>query len=339
MPSARRVAWAKLRVTAVSAAAVAILLTLFYLLAGGTLFEEKATLYLYIPDATGLSKGAPVRVDGIGVGQVSAFALTNSSDPNKVVKVTIDVVRSRLASIPVDSYAQISADTMVGDQFVDVSSGRSSKRMQSGGVIVYREENTLMKSVDLLQFEVQLRVIDATLRDIEQGRNRVGEFIVGEQMYNDLRRRLRELERGIREASQTTTTVGEALYTDRLYQRIAGPIGEFDRALARLQSGQGAAGQFLRDPAQYEQLRAGATGLRQSIAGVRAGAWMQSDAVYTGWTSRIDSLIRGVDRFNADPLMATPAVFDNLNGSMVELSNGLRDFQRDPRRFLRMNLF
>src|SRR5207248_3001918 len=110
MPSARRVTWAKFRVSAVCLVAVVILSTLVYLLSGGTLLEPKANLYIYIPDATGLAKGSPARVDGIGVGKVSSVDLTELKQPNRIVKVTIRVERNRLASIPEDSYVQLSSD-------------------------------------------------------------------------------------------------------------------------------------------------------------------------------------------------------------------------------------
>ena len=89
MPSARQIRWAKFRVVTVSAAAVVILSILSYLLTGGTLLTARATMHLYIPDATGLGPGAPVRVDGIGVGKVRSVALSGSSQPNRIVKVTM----------------------------------------------------------------------------------------------------------------------------------------------------------------------------------------------------------------------------------------------------------
>src|ERR1039457_3205763 len=116
MPSARHVKWAKFRVLAVSLAAAAVLGAMVYLLSGGSLLEQRAQIYLYIPDATGLEKGAPVRVDGIDVGKVSAVELTGSNRPDRIVRVTLAVTRQRLASFTADSVAELSADTLVGDQ-------------------------------------------------------------------------------------------------------------------------------------------------------------------------------------------------------------------------------
>ena len=64
MPSPGRVKWAKFRVTAVTLVALAILVTMLYELFGGILQAPKTVVYMYLPDATGLSGESPVRVDG-----------------------------------------------------------------------------------------------------------------------------------------------------------------------------------------------------------------------------------------------------------------------------------
>src|ERR1051325_4313175 len=116
MPSQTRVRWAKIRAVAVTLAAIAILGTLVYLLSGGTLFQQKATLYLFIPDATGLGPESPVRVDGIGVGKVEDVFLSRSTDPHRVVRVVMRLERAFLPRIPADSWAQLSSDSLIGDK-------------------------------------------------------------------------------------------------------------------------------------------------------------------------------------------------------------------------------
>lgn len=339
MPSGRQIRWAKFRVLTVSAAAVVILAILAYLLTGGTLLTEKATMYLYIPDATGLGPGAPVRVDGIGVGKVRSVVLSGSSEPNRVVKVIMTVDRNRLASIPDDSTAQIASETMIGDKFVDISSGTSRHFVSAGGEIGYQGSPDLLKSLDIAQFEQQLKVVGALLDDIEQGRSDLGQFIQGEQMYNDLRKRFSQVENGIRAAASTTSDVGRELYTDRLYQQMSQPLIDLDRSLARIQSGQGAAGQLFRDSAQYDKLRSDTEDLRRSIADLRAAEFMRSDSLYADWNRIVLSLIESVDAFNRGPAMTTTQAYDNLNGLARELQDTVRGFRENPRKFMRMKVF
>jgi phospholipid/cholesterol/gamma-HCH transport system substrate-binding protein len=339
MPSARFIRWAKFRVLTVCTAALVILSILAYLLTGGSLLTQRATIYLYIADATGLGPGAPVRVDGIGVGKVRSVALSGSNQPDRIVKVTMTVERLRLASIPDDSTAQLASETMIGDRFVDITSGTSRHFVSPGGEIVFKGSPDLLKGIDLRQFEQQLKVVSALLDDIEQGRGDLGQFVMGEQMYVDLRKRFAQIESGIQAAASTTSDVGRELHTDLLYRQISQPLVDLDRSLARLQSGQGSAGQLLRDSAQYDKLRGDIGDLRHSIANLRAAQFMQSDTLYADWNRRVLSLIESVDAFNRSPAMATTQVYDNLNGFAHELQTTMRDFRQNPRKYMRLKLF
>ena len=339
MPSARRVNWAKFRVSVVCFAAAVILVVLFYLLTGGTLFEEKAALFLYLPDATGLDQGSPVRVDGIGVGKVRSVALSGSNQPDRVIRVVLTVARDYLASIPADSYAQLSSDSLIGDKFVDITSGRAAVSMRRDAELTFKAQADMMKSLDLVQFAQQLRVVDALITDIEQGRGRVGQFVLGEDVYRELTQKVADLHKGLQEATSKTTAFGQALYTDALYRKVADPVAAFDQSLARLQSGQGPLGRLLKDPAQYEQFRSGAEDLRRAIGGLRSSELMQSDAMYDQWVRSLISLIRGVDDFNAGPLLTSRQPYDSYNGMARELRDTLRDLRSDPRKYLRLKLF
>jgi phospholipid/cholesterol/gamma-HCH transport system substrate-binding protein len=339
MPSARYVRWAKFRVVSVCVAALVILSILGYLLTGGSLLTKRTAMYLFIPDATGLGPGAPVRVDGFGVGKVRSVAFSGSTEPNRIVRVTMTVERDRLASIPDDSTAQIASETMIGDKFVDISSGTSRHFVAPGGEIAFQGSPDLLKSLDIGQFEQRLKVVSALLDDIEQGRSDVGQFIQGDQMYNDLRKRLAQIESGIQAATSATSEVGREVHTDRLYQQISQPLVELDRSLARLQSGQGGVGQFLRDSSRYDQLRSDTEGLRRSIADLSAAELMRSDTMYTDWNRRVLGLIESVDAFNRGPALTTSQAYDNLNGVARELQDTVRDFRQNPRKFLRIKLF
>jgi len=336
MPSARQIRWAKFRVLVVAAVAGTILCVLFYLLTGGTLLERKATLYLYIPDASGLGPGSPVRVDGIGVGKVSRVSLSGSKQPARVVRVALSVEHSHLIHIPVDSTADIGADTLLGDKFVGIQSGHSASTIRPDGEIALKPEAT---TLDLAQFAVQLRTVDVTLRAIEDGTSPLGQFVLGDDMYRDLLRRLDQIHRGLRSVEDANTQIGGLVYTDKTFRQIDAPLLALDQTLARMQSGQGAAGRLLFDSAQYDQLRAVLVDLRRSVAEFRAGPMVQSDGTYQRWRRSLSSLVERVDEVNAGPLFNSSEMYDNLNGLAIEMGRSIRDFRENPRKFLRMKVF
>src|ERR1035441_738419 len=207
MPSARQVNWAKFRASAVIVAGLLILGTLSFLLTGGTLLEPKTQIYLYLPDATGVAPGSPVRVDGIGVGKVTLVELSGSKEPNRVVKVTMSIERDRLTSITDDSTAETTTDTIIGDKFVDVTSGTGVSHLMPGGELRFKGSGDLMQRLDIAQFQQQMHLIELTLDDIEGGKSPLGEFIMGDGIYNQLRDKISELQRGIHVAAATTTAV------------------------------------------------------------------------------------------------------------------------------------
>lgn len=339
MPSAQHVQWAKIRSSGVILAGLAILFVLVYLLTGGGLFTQKARIYFYVPDASGLTVGSPVRVDGVGVGKVGRIELSGSNQAQRVIRVTLSIDRGGLAKVPADSNAQLSPDSLVGDMFVDISSGSSPQRLQAGSELAFAAQPELFKTLDLQQFQESLRSVDATLTDIEQGKSRVGQFVIGTQFYNDLRRQLGEIEKAVREGAAVTGTVGEPLYTDRTYRLIRDPIIALDTSLAAIQAGQGTAGQLLRDNAQYDHFRSVAQELRKSIEGIRSAEFIRSDRAYTDLSRSLAALIRSVDEFSASPLLVNSSVYDNLNGLAKEIRDSARGFHANPKGYMRMRMF
>lgn len=339
MPSARQVNWAKVRVVLLSLAALAILGDLAYLLAGGSIFQQQSIVYLYIPDATGLVAGAPMRVDGIQVGKVSSVALSGSNVPLRVVRVVIQVDRDRLPRIPSDSLAEINPDTLVGDMFVNVSSGKSSRPLPPNGELFFHPQENLVKTLDLSQFDQVLRGIDAVLTDIEQGQSRVGQFVVGEAVYADLIKRVDEAERGFRAAINARTEFGKFIETDAFYRQISAPLVELEQSLERLRTARNGSGPFLNDPAMYNQMRQAAADLRASVASLRAGPFVASDAMYSAWNGSLQKLIDGVDRANAGPLLADTKWYGQIDDAARRLRDGVKDFRQNPRKYLRGKVF
>jgi len=339
MPSPQRVSWAKFRVIAVSMVAVLILSTLAFLLTGGTLFEPKSTLFLYLPDATGVLPGLPVRVNGIGVGKVARVELSGSKEPNRTVKVTMTIERDRLPTIAPDSTAQVASDTAIGDKYVAINAGKRPDHVAPNDEIPYKGAEELLKTQDVKQFKKQVDAIDAVIRDIEEGKSLVGQFVKGDQMYRSLLGRVDGIERGVKAVANTESAVGRELYTDRLYQQIHAPLAALDNRLAQWQAGQGSAGPWLRDPAQYQEFRDRVAKLRSAVTDLRKQPMMTTEQAYNDWNRQVQTLVRRVDEFNATPPMLTAEVYESLNGAAKEIQRQTKEFRENPKKFLRLKVF
>jgi hypothetical protein len=280
-----------------------------------------------------------VRVDGIGVGKVSMVELSGSNEPTRVVKVTMSIERDRLTNITDDSTADTTSDTLIGDKFIDVTSGSGAGHLMPGGELRYKGSGDLMQRLDIAQFQQQMHLMELLLDDIEQGRSPLGAFIMGDAIYNDLRDKVSDLQRGIHVAADTTTAVGQALYTDALYRQITEPLRQLDKSLALLQSGQGTGGALLHDTLQYEQALAQVADLRRSIEDLHGSEMLTSDRAHNDWTRQVAAIVGQVDEFNAGGMLTTSAVYDNLQGMAKELQATTKEFRENPQKFLRIKLF
>ena len=336
MPSQQRVNWARFRVTCVIGVSWLILLTLFYLLTGGTFLSQKVPVYLYMPDGEGLEAEAPVRVDGVDVGEVKMVRLSGSPDRNRAVRVVMEIDRARISRIPANSEAEISSDSLIGDKFVDVTSHPADKPIEPGGEIKLKQTTDLMKAIDILDLERQLRQVDAVLQDLEAGRGDFGQFLRTRTVYDNLVKRIAEIETDIRAAVAATTNVGHVLYKDELYRGLLDSVATVDLTLAQLESGQGEAGRFLRDPAQFEQWRARIADLRKSVKDLQAQPLITSDTLYPQWNRSLESMIQSVDELNANPMFNTSEMYDRVLGAALEIQNSVRDFREHPQKYLRI---
>ena len=339
MPSLARIQWAKSRVTVVCVLALLILAALLFKLFGGLLFSPKTVIYLYIPDASGISGESPVRVDGIDVGRVSNVELSGSKDPDRAVRVRLLFYRDRIAGVPADSVAQISSDTLVGDKFVDINGGRSPATIPPEGELTYKNQPELVRSIDLTQFTQELRLVDATLTDIETGRSAFGQFYQGTDFYNSLLRKLTDLQKGIQAAVSTTGAVGGLISTDQLHSQAVSYVEQLDQTIAQIQAGQGPMGQMLRSPAQYDKLLKQAQTVRQSLENLGKGSLFQSSSMYDSSVQALGRLIVQVDELNRTQLVTSTALYENWNGSMKELRDSLKDFRENPQKYLWMKVF
>src|SRR5581483_8487890 len=174
---------------------------------------------------------------------------------------------------------------------------------------------------------------------------RVGQCFVGEDIYDDLLRRIAELERGLRAATRTTESLGKWLYSDRAYQQIREPIERIDQMLRTIESGQGTAGRLVRDQAQYAKLVDTIGRIRQDIASLDnsgAGkAWLASDELYLRWMKLLAGWIRSIDDLNAGQgtlgnLLVEARGYESITGSLRDLETTIRDFRTNPQKYLRI---
>lgn len=98
------------------------LIVLIFLMTGSTgLFTHKITLYAYFDNASGLRVGAPVRLQGVDIGNVDSIRVVPNHGLTPV-KVVLRVSTKYENGIRTDSSAELSTQGVLGETFVDIDS-------------------------------------------------------------------------------------------------------------------------------------------------------------------------------------------------------------------------
>ena len=193
MPSKEQVSIAQLKVGILGIVALTCIALLIFLLTGNMhWFQKDVPLHVFTSDAAGLTKGAPVRINGIQAGKVDNVVLSGETTPNRVIKIDFHVTGDMLGEIPADSIGSISSDNLLGStKFLQISKGTSPTTIRSGATL---------KAADTKQFDALvaqgfgiLDSVQATLDkvqsivgNVENGKGTIGKLLVDPTLYNNL---------------------------------------------------------------------------------------------------------------------------------------------------------
>ncbi|MGA2738831.1 MAG: MlaD family protein [Bryobacteraceae bacterium] len=344
MPAPHRLRWAKIRIVIVAVSALSVLSVLTYLLSGGTWLKAKVNVTTYIPDSTGLEPDADVLLNGVKVGVVASVRLTPAKDPNRIVAVRMKIEDAFLPYIPNDSITTIDSANLLGDKYININMGRSPEHVRADGELRYPPPSNMMQNIDLRQFDEQLRTIDQIIRDIQDGKGPLGEFVMSDDLYRQFLDGVAKVEKELRAATGSQSQLGQALYSSTMHDKLSASLRQLDDRIAQLQ-----ANGMLRDSTQYDQVRSQLAQVRQTLADLNVGKGaggqlISSDAAYVEWNRRVAAFIQDVDTLNSGEgamgqMLSNAQTYESLNGALRELQSTVKEFRQDPQKFLRVKLF
>jgi phospholipid/cholesterol/gamma-HCH transport system substrate-binding protein len=354
MPQTKRMAWAQLRVGLMAVAAIAILVVLVFVMSGsGALFRKRATVRTFVDDSASLKIGAPVRLNGIDIGNVDAVGLSGLAEPGRTIEVVMKVNREALARIPVDSQSSINPEGVFGDKYVNITRGKSAQAVADGGEIPSLDTREFQEIVNqsynvLTSLNAITKRIDSITQQVEKGQGTIGKLLYDDALYKRLDGVVEEAHQVVAAVGEGKGTLGKLLNDDALYNDIRSTTQRVDTVLADVQSGKGTLGMLLRDPALYQNATRVTAEAVKVMEGVNAGQgtlgkFLKDDAVYRRVDATLGRVETTIDRVNAGQgtlgqLLVNRALYDTMNGMTAETRDLIRDIRADPRKFLRIKL-
>jgi phospholipid/cholesterol/gamma-HCH transport system substrate-binding protein len=346
--------WAQLKVGLLAISALCILAALVFLMTSSTgLFTKRSDAYTFLDDSAAIANGAPVRLNGITVGKVANIGLSGSSEPNRIVRLTLEIDNRYFPSIPVDSQAAIAAENLLGTKYINIKKGRSAMTIQPGAEI---------KSLDTREFDdvVQqgystlaslngiFKKLDTILDQLQAGNGTIGELLSNDELYKKVIGIVDDTHRVIASLDSQQGTLGKLMHDDSLYNDLRGTLGRVDALTDNIQKGDGTIGKLMKDPALYDDTRATIADVRQLLAGLNqgkgtAGKLLNSDDLHNQLLATMGRLDTLLDKINTGQgtigqLLVNPSLYQNLDSTTREINGLMKDFRANPKKFLRIKL-
>lgn len=158
-------------------------------------FERYGAVSFSIDSAAGISRGMPVKLKGLMIGQVSEMTPVAADANGKLgVVVTLALNQRYTGIIPSDSKVTLSQEGLIGQPFVEILPGGGRRAIASGESIEYIKRRGLKEIVEAASGEAipilqDMRSFSRKLVDPD------GEFQIGLQNMVELSRELPEMGR------------------------------------------------------------------------------------------------------------------------------------------------
>src|SRR5579871_703377 len=220
MPDRSKIRWSQLRVGLVALAAIAITVTLIFLLTSSKgFFHHNVPLITFMDDASAMQEGTPVRLNGITVGYLDSLQLTN--DPKRPVEFLMMVDERDLVNIPVDSHTAIAAANLLGDKFINITKGVASQHVKAGDVLPSLQAQDIPQLMNqmagLLQsFQGIVGRVDGLLAGVEEGKGNLGLFLKDRELYDRLNGIAAEGQKLLTDVRSGNGTISKLIYDDSL---------------------------------------------------------------------------------------------------------------------------
>ncbi|HVO57739.1 MAG TPA: MlaD family protein [Dongiaceae bacterium] len=351
MAQRKQVTWTELRVGLFVLVALLVIAVGIFYVTGPGFFGPKYNLKTYFPEVAGVSNGAPVRLNGMDVGNVESVRLTPLAggqvpDKNRNIEVVIRLDKRFQQDIRTDSTAKLVTEGLLGNRYVDLSRGYTGVPLQDGQEVPGTSEKNLsdvMASVQSLSDQLQ-----GVLTDLKSGKGTIGKLLTDEQAYDNLNGLLARGNQMVGDIQKGHGTIGKLVASDELYGKVNQTLDNVNGLVTDAKSPKGTIGKLLYDPSLYDEAKKALENGNAVLGDVRAGKGSlgklaTDDELYNKLKETSGNLASATAKLNdntttAGKLFSDPKLYDNLTGLTGDMRLLIGDFRQNPKKFLRIKV-
>jgi len=356
VPSQKQLKWSQLKV-GLTVLVSSITLGILILLMSGTggFLTRKITLKSYFDNAGGLREGAPVRLQGVDIGNVSGIrVVADSARRLTPVEITMKVNTKYHSNLRKDSVTLLSTAGVLGETYIDIDSAQAhGPEVQPDDVLPTRETPDIQDVVRASQSTLQNldaleKRVDRILAFVESGQGSIGKVIYDPSLYDRLNATVVQFQGLVNDVISGKGSIGKLLVDDQLYRSANATIDKLNAIIDQLNAGNGTAGKLLKDPTLYNTANETIANVKKLTDDVNAGKGalgvLAKDQVFANKLQNTMSKLSDLsDRLNSGQgtigkLLQDPSVYDNTNQLLQDTQELIKAIRQNPKKYLTIHL-
>ena len=359
MPSQQEVRWSQLKVGVIVLVSVVILTTLLFLMTSASglgFFSHKLTVTTYFENSAGLKVGGAVNLEGVTIGTVKTITVVTTPERKLTpVQVVMKLDSKYQPSLHTDSTAALTTVGVLGDTVVDINSQvATGPPLQDGDELKTLETPSIQDVVKASQGTIEnlntiLAKLNTVVDNLESGKGSFGQLITNPDPYNKFVAAADDVEHITAKLNRSDNSVGRLLNDNgQVYDKVNDTLGRVDDITKDVQSGKGAIGKLLEDPATAKNLTETVQNLNSILADAQAGKGglgvLLKDPKFarelTDTMTQANALVAGINqgKGTVGKLMTDDEAYANLNKLLTESTNLVTTIRSDPKKYLTIHL-
>jgi phospholipid/cholesterol/gamma-HCH transport system substrate-binding protein len=356
LPSQKQLKWSELRVGITVIAASLVLGLLLFLMSGtGGFFTKRITLVSYFDNAEGLRVGAPVRLSGVDIGNVSKILIVREKDRQLTpVKVLMKVSTKYDFNLRRDSVTSLDTAGVLGETYLDIDSSQAVGAQALNGdtlpTHMHPDFNEVVRSSQstLQNMDALLKRADRILAFAESGKGSLGKLIYDPTLYDRFSQTVAELKTVVDEIAKGQGSLGQLINSNDAYNKFVATLDKMNGVVDDLQQGKGTAGKFLKDPSLYNNANDTVANLKKVSEDLNAGKGTAGrllkdeelgkkiDTTMTKLAALTSELEAG--QGTVGKLFKDETLYNNANQMLEESRNLVKAIRENPKKYLSIKL-
>jgi phospholipid/cholesterol/gamma-HCH transport system substrate-binding protein len=356
LPSQKQLKWSQLRVGITVILASLTLGFLLFLMSGTSgLFTARISMKSYFDNAQGLRVGAPVRLSGVDIGNVTHIRIVPDKDKAQTpVEVTMKVSTKYNYAMRRDSITSLETAGVLGETYLDIDSSQAvGSVVQDGDTLptqVHPDFNQVVRASQgtLQNMDALLKRADRILAFAESGKGSLGKLIYDPTLYNRFSSTVAEFQKIVEQVGSGQGSLGALISRNDAYDKFIATLDKLNGVMDDIQQGKGSAGKFLKDPSLYNNANDTIANMKKLSEDISAGKGT------IGKLTKDEELARKLDNTitklsaltteleagqgTAGKLFKDESLYNNANQMLVESRDLVKAIRENPKKYLSIKL-